>query len=97
MVRVEVVAIVPPRKPSCLAEATAKVILEDGEFFVVGDLRILRNKSAQLWVALPTYSIKEGNGWRYEPTVELSRGLRRQLEDAVIVAYEAQQQKAVQS
>ncbi len=92
MVCVEVIAILPPRKPSCLAEATAKIILEDGEFFVIADLRILKNRNAQTWVALPTYSIKEGAGWRYEATVELSRGLRRQLEDAVIAAYEAQRQ-----
>ncbi len=92
MFAIEVVSIVPPRKPSCLAEATAKIILEDGEFFVIADLRILKNRNAQTWVALPTYSVKEGAGWRYEATVELSRGLRRQLEDAVIAAYEAQRQ-----
>jgi DNA-binding cell septation regulator SpoVG len=92
MFTVEVVSIVPPRKPSCLAEATAKIIFEDGEFFVIADLRILKNRNAQTWVALPTYSIKEGASWRYEATVELSRGLRRQLEDAVIAAYEAQRQ-----
>jgi DNA-binding cell septation regulator SpoVG len=90
MFTVEVVAILPPRKPSCLAEATAKIILEDGEYFVVSDLRILKNRNAQTWVALPTYSIKEGAGWRYEATVELSRELRRKLEDAVIGAYESQ-------
>jgi hypothetical protein len=32
------------------------------------------------------------SGWRYEATVELSRELRRQLEDAVIAAYEAHRQ-----
>jgi DNA-binding cell septation regulator SpoVG len=81
----------PPRKSSYLAEASVKITLEDGESFVIADLRIIRNKKTQLWVAMPTYCMKDGAGWKYLATVDLSRGLRRQLEDAVIAAHEARQ------
>lgn len=96
MPTIEVLGIIPARKPACLAEAKVKITLEDGEFLVIDDLRILRNRNGVHWVALPTYSIKEGQGWRYSPTVELSRALRRQLEDTVLTAYEAKG-KAVQA
>lgn len=94
MVSIEVLSIKQPRKPSCLAEASARISTPNGDFIVVSDLRIIRNKNAQLWVALPTFSVKEGNGWRYEATVELSRGLQRQLEDAVLAAFEEWERRA---
>jgi DNA-binding cell septation regulator SpoVG len=91
MPSIEVLAIGPPRKSSYLAESSVKITLEDGESFVIADLRIIRNKNTQLWVAMPTYSIKDGAAWKYLASIELSRRLRRQLEDVVIAAYEARQ------
>ncbi len=93
MFQVTVLAIIPPRKPSCLAEASVRIALDDGESVVVNDLRIIRNRAGVVWVALPTFSVKEGNGYRYEPTVELGRALKRAVEDAVLPAFEKWQRE----
>ena len=84
---VEILSITPPRKPSTLANAKVRLTF-DGSFVVdVDDIRVLKNNRGDLWIALPTYSVPEGRGYRYEKTVELSRGLLRQVEDAVLEAY----------
>ncbi len=86
---VTVKSIRPSRKDSVLAEAVIE--LADGEHSVnVDDLRILRNKQGGLWVAMPSYALPltGGRGYEYRPTVALSRSLQRQVDDAVLSAFE---------
>lgn len=70
----QVLTIIAPRKQGVHAHAS--------------DLRILRNRSGQLWLGMPSYSIPDGRNFRYEQTVELSRELKRAVEDAVLGEYE---------
>jgi hypothetical protein len=79
----------PSRKDSVLAEAVIE--LADGEHNATVDgLRILRNKQGAFWVAMPSYAVPlaGGHGYEYRPTVSLSRKLQRQVEDAVLAAFE---------
>lgn len=90
-VQIEVLSINPPRKNSFLA--TAKVRLTFGEpgqanVVEVDDIRVLKNHRQETWIALPTYSVQDGRNYRYEKTVDVSRGLLRQVETAVLDAYE---------
>lgn len=85
---VNVKSIAPPRKNGVLAHAAAEIELE-GQRIVVSDLRILRNKSGELWVGLPSVPVQDGGkSYHYEPCIELSRELKRALEDAVLSRYE---------
>lgn len=99
---VEVLSVNPPRKSSFLA--TAKVRLTFGEpgavsVVEVDDIRVLKNHRQETWIALPTFSVQDGRNYRYEKTIDVSRGLLRQIETAVLDAYEKwdAEQKAVQS
>lgn len=92
---VRVVSVDPPRKPSFLASVKIELFDENGaSLLIIDDLRILKNKEGQLWVGPPNFSVPEGKGWRYVPSVIFSRELRRAVEDAVLTAFEAQQQDA---
>lgn len=85
---VHVKNITPPRKLNILAHASVELELE-GERIVVSDLRVLRNRSGELWVGLPSIAIPDGaRNYHYEPCVELSRELKRAVEDKVLAAYE---------
>lgn len=88
---VEVLSINPPRKNSFLATAKVRITFgEPGQASVVeiDDVRILKNHRQELWIALPTFSVQDGRNYRYEKTVDVSRGLLRQIETAVLEAYE---------
>lgn len=71
------------RLPS-LAELT-------GDSITIDDARVLRNKHGQLWLAMPSYSVPASNGRSYDylPAVILSTKLKREVEDAVLPAFEA--------
>ena len=85
---VTAVEIYQPRKSSCLASARVQLTGDAGLQIMIDDLRILQNKSNVLWVALPTYSLPAGRSYTYEPTVTLSSQIKRQVDDAVLAAYE---------
>lgn len=89
--KVHQVEIYPPRKASCIANAKVTLSDDAGSSIVIDDLRVIRNAQGQLWVAPPTYSTAQGKAWEYFPTVTFDRALRRQVEDAVLAAYESQQ------
>lgn len=99
MVRVEVLSILPPRLNSALAHVKIRLTLEEGQIIEIDDIRILRNNRGELWTALPTHAIKtNGRDYRYEKTVDCSRGLWRQIDDAVQDAFakwDAQRRQAV--
>jgi DNA-binding cell septation regulator SpoVG len=58
---------------------------------IIDDARVLRNKHGQLWLAMPSYSVPSNNGRSYDylPAVILSTKLKRDVEDAVLPAFEA--------
>ena len=85
--KVEIVSITAPRKASTLANVKVRLHFEEGHIVDVDDLRVLRNKHEELWLAPPTYSVPEGRGYRYERTVEFSRELTRQVNDAALDPY----------
>jgi DNA-binding cell septation regulator SpoVG len=85
---VNVLEVSSPKKQSALASLRVELADADGNIVTVDDLRILRNRQGQLWVALPTYSVPDGKSFRYEQTVMLSRELKRQVEDACLQAYD---------
>lgn len=85
---VHVKNITPPRKLNILAHASVEIELED-QRIVVSDLRVLRNRSGELWVGLPSIAIPDGGkAYHYEACIELSRELKRAVEDAVLSSYE---------
>src|SRR5262245_12885419 len=80
----------PPDKPAIIA--VAQVVLGFDELSVTFDVvRILRNSQGELWVSLPTRSVRPSSSsreYQYVPVITLSRVLKRQVEDAVLAAYE---------
>lgn len=81
------VEIYPARKPSFLANAKVTLADEKGNSVTITDFRLLRNKQSELWVAVPNYTIPDGKGWVYEPTIVLSRKLQFEISEAVLAAY----------
>ena len=90
---VNVKLIQPSTKPHRLADASVELIDRDGDSLVVSDLRILQNRQAQIWVAMPSRSVNDGGrSFQYFPQIEPSRNLQRKIEDAVLTAFEAWKQ-----
>jgi DNA-binding cell septation regulator SpoVG len=88
--------IAAPRKSSALASATVEITFE-GHTLTIGDWRVLRNRTGELWVAPPSYAIPEGRSFHYENTFETDRVLLARIQGAVLDAYEAQRAQAVRS
>src|SRR5438132_546967 len=86
--KVNVLEVTSPRKQSALASVKVELADAEGNVITIDDLRVLRNRQNQVWVAIPTYSVPEGKSFRYEPTVVFSRELRSQVEDAALAAYQ---------
>jgi hypothetical protein len=85
------VEIYAARKPSFIANARVTLSDDEGNSVTVTDFRVLRNKQSELWVAVPNYTIADGKGWIYEPTIILSRKLQFEVSEAVLAAYTAKQ------
>src|SRR5690348_941773 len=88
MLRITNVEIYRARKFSFLANAKVTLSDERGNSITITDLRLLKNKCLETWVALPNSAVPEGKTWSYEPTVILSRTLQLEVFDAVLAAYE---------
>ena len=86
--RITNVEIYPARKPSFLANAKVQLSDDQGNSVTITDFRILRNKQSELWVAVPNYTVPDGKGWVYEPTIILSRKFQFEISEAVLAAYE---------
>jgi DNA-binding cell septation regulator SpoVG len=79
----------PSTKPHRLADATIELADADGDVLVISDIRILENRQGQAWVAMPTRSVSDGGrSYQYLPQIELNRPLKRNIEDAVIAAFD---------
>ncbi len=79
-------------KPAILASVRVELAIEGtGDTIIIDDTRVLRNKHGQLWLAMPSYSVPSANGRSYDylPAVVLSTKLKREVEDAVLPAFEA--------
>lgn len=83
----------PPRKSNALASAVIELSF-DNHTLTIADLRVLRNRSGECWVALPSFAIPDGKSYRYENTVTADRGLLALIQAAVLDAFEAQQKQA---
>jgi hypothetical protein len=90
--RITNIEIYPARKPSFLANARVELSDNEGNSLTITDFRILRNKQSDLWVAVPNYTIPDGKGWIYEPTVILSRKLQFEISEAVLAVFAKWQQ-----
>ena len=66
-------------------------VQQAGDTITIDDARVLRNRHGQLWLAMPSYSVPASNGRSYDylPAVVLSTKLKREVEDAVLPAFEA--------
>ncbi len=89
-VQIIVKEIGPPRKSNALASAVVELSF-DNHALTIADLRVLRNRSGETWVALPSFAIPEGKSYHYENTVTADRSLLAQIQAAVLDAYEQQQ------
>ena len=60
---------------------------------------VLRNKHGQLWLAMPSYSVPANGGRSYDylQAVALSTQLKRQVEDAVLPAFETWEREQAKS
>ena len=78
-------------KPAVLASVRVELAADTGDSVIIDDARVLRNKHGQLWLAMPSYSVPANGGRSYDylPAVILSTQLKRQVEDAVLPAFEA--------
>jgi DNA-binding cell septation regulator SpoVG len=97
--QVKVLAFSRSPKPAVLASVRVEVAAEDGgDSIVIDDARVLRNKHGQLWLAMPSYSVPSANGRSYDylPAVILSTKLKRDVEDAVLPAFEAWEHESAQ-
>jgi DNA-binding cell septation regulator SpoVG len=89
--QVKVLAFSRSPKPAVLASARIELATEGtGDTIIIDDARVLRNKHGQLWLAMPSYSVPSSNGRSYDylPAVILSTKLKRDVEDAVLPAFE---------
>ena len=87
-------------KPTVLASVRIELAVEGStDSVIIDDARVLRNKHGQLWLAMPSYFVPSNNGRSYDyfPAVILSTKLKREVEDAVLPAFEAweREQQAV--
>jgi DNA-binding cell septation regulator SpoVG len=92
--RITNVEIYPARKPSFLANAKVTLSDDEGNSVTITDFRLLRNKQSELWVAVPNYTIPDGKGWVYEPTIIMSRKLQFEVSEAVLGAFAKWQKEA---
>ena len=78
-------------KPAVLASVRLELAADTGDSVIIDDARVLRNKHGQLWLAMPSYSVPANGGRSYDylPAVILSTKLKREVEDAVLPAFEA--------
>ena len=78
-------------KPAVLASVRLELAANTGDSVIIDDARVLRNKHGQLWLAMPSYSVPANGGRSYDylPAVILSTKLKRDVEDAVLPAFEA--------
>lgn len=78
-----------PRKSNLEFNASVTLQFENGSLITIHDLRVIKNKMGQLWVALPNYSVTSGGkSWEYFPTVELDAATLRTISDAVLLKVE---------
>ncbi len=90
--QVKILAFSRSPKPAVLASVRVELAVEGtGDSVVIGDARVLRNRHGQLWLAMPSYSVPSSNGRSYDylPAVILSTKVKRDVEDAVLPAFEA--------
>ena len=85
------VQIKPTHRPSVLASSQVTLQLEDGTTIEIHDCRVMRNRQGVLWAALPSYSITTGKQYEYHPSIVLSPALHREVSDAILAAYSAQE------
>ena len=92
--QVKVLAFSRSSKPAVLASVRLELAL-GGDSITIDDARVLRNKHGQLWLAMPSYSVPADGGRSYDylPAVVLSTKLKREVEDAVLPAFEAWEQE----
>jgi hypothetical protein len=78
-------------KSTVLASVRIELAIEGSpDTIIIDDARVLRNKHGQLWLATPSYSVPSNNGrYNYMPAVVLSTNLKREVEVAVLPAFEA--------
>ncbi len=89
--QVKVLAFSRSPKPAVLASARIELAADTGDSIIIDDARVLRNKHGQLWLAMPSYSVPANGGRSYDylPALILSTKLKREVEDAVLPAFEA--------
>ncbi|MGC2852376.1 MAG: hypothetical protein WB556_20500 [Candidatus Acidiferrum sp.] len=89
--QVKILSLSRSPKPAVLASVRLELTLDGGESIIIDDARLLRNKHGQLWLAMPSYSVPANGGRSYDylPAVLLSTKLKRDVEDAVLPAFEA--------
>ena len=87
--KVKVTSIKSSSKPHRLADASVELADADGDCLVISDIRVLRNRQGQLWIAMPSRSVNDGGrSFQYMPQIESNRQLLRKIEDAVLAAYD---------
>jgi len=89
--QIKVLAFSRTSKPAVLASVRFEVAADTGESVIIDDARVLRNKHGQIWLAMPSYSVPcaGGRSYDYLPAVTISTKLKREVEDAVLPAFEA--------
>jgi hypothetical protein len=89
--QVKVLAFTRSNKPAVLASVRLELAADNAQSVTIEDARVLRNKHGQLWLAMPSYSVPANGGRSYDyfPAVIMSTKLKREVEDAVLPAFEA--------
>jgi DNA-binding cell septation regulator SpoVG len=94
--QIKILSFSPSGKPAVLASVRIELAIEGtGDSIIIDDARVLRNKHGQLWVAMPSYSVSANGGRSYDylPAVTLSTKLKREVDDAVLPAFEERERE----
>src|SRR5713101_5396355 len=80
-----------PRNVEAVVKVTLSFTFE--HFITIDDIRVIRNAKGELWLGTPRQRNPQG---LFVPFLEMSKKMYRDLEDAVILAFEQWSDRAAQ-
>src|ERR1700676_5401429 len=74
---------------SCQVTLTSEGDGDELELIKIVDVRVLKNRSGELFIGYPTQDTKDWEGvWRHSLVIDFSRELKKRISDAVLAEFE---------
>jgi DNA-binding cell septation regulator SpoVG len=70
------------------ASCEVTLTTEDGETITIVDVRVMRNRSGDLWICFPSTPVHDFEGIKYVPDMHFSKDLKRRITDIVLAEFE---------